>query len=147
MNTLMATALLACSSKGDSSGYGVVDMMPEPARCAKEGAPSISATATGVARPDGKWEVSVKFTVSDPDTKLAGLRSTYSPSHVATGEFTADATGATVKAVVDASSDSVRLVLSMSCGDAGTGALAAEVKWGAGHLKDASYPVTIEPSA
>lgn len=145
MNALLATAMVACSSKGESSsGYGVVDMMPEPARCSVDASPHVKGTATGVELPDGTWEVTVKFTVDTKDYELKSLRwfGSSGGDGPKSATFTAEPGGGTVKAIVQRSSGSALLDLAVGCGT-GAGAVRAEVIWKVDHLKDSPYPVAI----
>lgn len=147
MQALLAGAMVACSSKGESTGgYGVVDPMPTPARCSNDAAPHVKATATGAERPDGKWDVTVKVTVDAKDVVLRGFESVYSPNFEAKGTFTpAPDGGGTAVVTVDASSGSALIRLSTTCGDADTGSVELEVMWKVGHLKESPYPVTVRP--
>lgn len=146
MNVLLAGALVACSSKDD--GYGVVDPMPEPARCAKDAAPKFKATATGAVRPDGKWDITVKLEAApDAGAVVKSLDSTWSPNNDSKGTFTAEpGGGGTAVVTVASGSGSVRLVLGMVCGDAGAGRLGVEVVWKVGHIAEMPYEIKITPS-
>lgn len=124
----------------ESTGYAVVDPMPPPARCSLEVVPKVTGTATGQKRDDGKWDITVEL--SAPDAAITALTQTWSPNFESKATLQPKPGGATVKAVVDASSGSVKLWLSVKCG-AETGLIVAEVMWKVGHLAESPYPVTI----
>lgn len=124
----------------ESTGYAVVDPMPPPARCSLEVAPKVTGTATGKKRDDGKWDITIELEA--PDATITSITQTWSPNYESSATLAQRPGGATVKAVVDASSGSVGVWLSVKCGPE-TGLVVVEAMWKVGHLADSPYPVTV----
>jgi hypothetical protein len=119
---LAALGVAACSSKsGSDLGYGVVDPMPAPARCAG-GASSIHGSAAFELGADGKRGLVIRLAPPTDST------TTFVPADEGDTTFRLEAGGLEARVVPTADATSYAFRFSIQCGE-GRGYAEANVSW------------------
>ncbi len=126
-----------------TSGYLVVDMLPEPTRCATTGAAIVKTTASAVTRPGGKLGVVLK--IEAPPAPMSfqadGVRGDGAIGE--RPEVVPNGRGLIVKGAITGEEAGLRVYIPLVCGT-DRGMVAIYVHWEAGKLvSGATLPVEI----